>query len=217
MPRGPTERSTIHRHADRAAYDRETVHAILRAGLVAHIGFVVDAAPIVIPMVYAVVGDELVLHGARASRLLKALAGGVPVCVTVTIVDGLVLARSAFHHSMNYRSVVVLGQGREVTDVAEKHRAFEALIDHVVPGRNARIRGADDAELRGTSLVAVRIDEASAKVRRGPPIEEERDLDFPAWAGVIPLPTRGDPLEPADGLDPVRQAPTAEERAFARP
>ena len=216
MEKGPTERSTVKRHADRAHYDRAQIHAILDAGLVAHVGMVVDGAPIVIPMVYARSEETLYLHGARASRLQKTLAGGVPVCVTVTLLDGLVLARSAFHHSMNYRSVVVLGDAFAVTDEAEKHRAFEALIDHVVPGRNARIRRADDAELRGTSVLAMPIREASAKIRTGPPVEEERDLGFPAWAGVIPFAVRGEPLVPAEGLDEATQSPSEYERAYAR-
>lgn len=217
MQSGPSERSTVRRHGDRASYDEATVHGILDAGLVAHVGFVsADGTPIVIPMAYARMGDALVLHGARASRLQKSLAGGVPVCVTVTLLDGLVLARSAFHHSMNYRSVVVLGDARAVTSEAEKRAAFEALIDHVSPGRNARIRESDDAELRGTSVLVVPIREASAKVRRGPPVEEERDLAYPAWAGVISLPTQATTLVPADGLDPVTQAASAYERSFVR-
>ncbi len=217
MQRGPSERTTIRRAPQRGHYDREVIHAILDAGLVAHVGFVADGAPLVIPMVYARMGESLVLHGARASRLQKTLAGGVPVCVTVTLVDGIVLARSAFHHSMNYRSVVVMGEAHELTDEAEKHVAFRALVDHVVPGRNARIRPSDDAELRGTTVLAVPIAEASAKIRRGPPVEEERDLPYPAWAGVIPLRVRAEPLVPAEGLDPVTQAATDEERTFERP
>jgi nitroimidazol reductase NimA-like FMN-containing flavoprotein (pyridoxamine 5'-phosphate oxidase superfamily) len=216
MKTAKTERATIRRHADRAHYDHAQIHAILDAGLVAHVGFVTNGSPFVIPMVYARLGDEVLLHGARASRLQKTLAGEIPVCVTVTLLDGIVLARSAFHHSMNYRSVVLFGNARNVTDEAEKHRAFAALIDHVVPGRNARIRAADDAELRGTSVLAVKIDEAAAKIRTGPPIEEERDLPYPAWAGVIPLPVRAAPLVPAEGLDEATQSPDEYERTFVR-
>jgi hypothetical protein len=134
----------------------------------------------------------------------------------VTVVDGIVLARAAFHHSMNYRSVVMFGEARPVTDEAEKRRAFEALIDHVVPGRNERIRASDDAELRGTNVLAVPIREVSAKIRKGPPIEEERDLGFPAWAGVIPLPVRASELVPVEGLDARTQAAVETERRFAR-
>jgi nitroimidazol reductase NimA-like FMN-containing flavoprotein (pyridoxamine 5'-phosphate oxidase superfamily) len=216
VPEGTSSRSTIKRQPDRARYDAATVHAILDNGLVAHVGFVIDGAPFVIPMVYARLGDTIFVHGARASRLQKQLADGVPVCVTVTLVDGLVLARSAYHHSMNYRSVVVFGIAREVTVEADKRVAFERLIDHIVPGRNERIRAADAAELRGTSVLAISIDEASAKTRTGPPIEEERDLPYPAWAGVVPFEVEAKPLIDAVGLD-ATQRPTESETNFRRP
>lgn len=216
MKMGPSERSTIRRTPARGHYDVETVHAILDAGLVAHVGFCEGQTPLVLPMVYARRDATLYLHGARASRLQHELARGIPVCVTVTLVDGLVLARSAYHHSMNYRSVVVFGTARAVTDEAEKQLAFEALVEHLIPGRNERIRPADEAELRGTSVLAIPIEEASAKIRRGPPIEEERDLPYPAWAGVVPFVVRAEPLIDAARLE-HGQVPDELERTFVRP
>jgi len=192
--------SQVRRHPERAAYDRETVHAILDAGLVAHVAFVVDAQPFVIPMVYARVDDRIVLHGAAASRLQKRLATGVPASVAVTLVDGLVLARSAFHHSMNYRSVVVFGTAKAVVDEGEKRVAFDALVEHAVPGRSSRTRPASDRELRGTHVLALTIEAASAKIRRGPPIDDADDLELPYWAGVVPLPVVGGPTIDAPDL-----------------
>lgn len=208
-------RSTIRRHADRASYDRELVHGILDAGLVAHVAFVVDGQPFVIPMVYARRGDRIVLHGAAASRLQKQLATGVPVSLGVTLVDGLVLARSAFHHSMNYRSVVVFGTAKSVVDPAEKRVAFDALVDHVVPGRASIARPANENELRGTFVVELTIEDASAKVRSGPPIDDADDLALPVWAGVIPLPVVGAPPIAAPDLR-SGLVPAANEVAYRR-
>jgi uncharacterized protein len=179
--------ATVRRHPERAAYDRETVDAILDEGLVGHLGFVADQQPYVIPMLYARVGDTLYLHGAPASRLLGTLAGGVSFCFTVTLVDGLVLARSAFHHSLNYRSVVVLGEARSVIDREEKLAALEALVEHVMPGRSSDARGPSAAELKVTEVIALDLEGASAKVRTGPPVDTRRDMSRPVWAGELPL------------------------------
>ena len=190
----PTPRSTVRRLPDRARYDRATVEAILDEGLVCHVGFVDGGQPFVIPSAYARQGDRLVLHGSAASRMVKALAAGAPACVTVTLLDGLVLARSGFHHSMNYRSVVVLGRATEIEDPAEKRRALEAIVEHVAPGRAASVRPPNEKELRATRVVALRLDEASAKVRTGPPKDDEEDYALPVWAGELPL--RLEPLAP---------------------
>jgi nitroimidazol reductase NimA-like FMN-containing flavoprotein (pyridoxamine 5'-phosphate oxidase superfamily) len=180
-------RTTVKRLPQRGAYDRATVHAILDEGLVCHVGFVVDAQPYVVPTAYARVGDVLYVHGSAASRMLRALAGGIPICVTVTLLDGLVLARSAFHHSMNYRSVVVLGTARLVADAGEKSRAMEAIVEHIVPGRGADARPPNEKELRATSVLALPIEEASAKIRTGPPLDDPEDMGLRVWAGVLPL------------------------------
>jgi len=171
----------------RGAFDRETVYAILDEGFVCHVGFVHDGQPFVIPTAYGRVGDTLYLHGAKASRMLKALAAGGEVCVTVTLVDGLVLARSAFHHSVNYRSVVVFGRARAVGDEGEKNAALEAFTEHVCRGRWADVRWPNAQELAATSVVAVPLAEASAKVRTGPPVDDEEDYALSVWAGVLPL------------------------------
>jgi nitroimidazol reductase NimA-like FMN-containing flavoprotein (pyridoxamine 5'-phosphate oxidase superfamily) len=184
----------VRRLPDRARYDRETIHAILDEGLVCHVGFVDGGQPFVIPSAYARVGDRLVVHGSAASRMVKALASGAPACVTVTLLDGLVLARSGFHHSMNFRSVVVVGTATEVTDPAEKRRALDAVVEHVVPGRVGSLRPPSENELRATRVVALPLDEASAKVRTGPPKDDEADYALAVWAGELPL--RLEPLEP---------------------
>jgi hypothetical protein len=171
----------------RAAYDRATIHAILDEGLVCHIGFVADGQPFVLPTTYGRVGDRLYVHGAAASRMLRRLRDGLPVCVTVTLLDGLVLARSAFHHSMNYRSVVIVGVAVEVTDPAEKVRALEAVVEHVVPGRWSSVRAPTSQELKATMVLSLPICEASAKVRTGPPLDDPADREIPCWAGEIPL------------------------------
>lgn len=187
-----TPHTKVRRHAERGAYDVETIHTILDEGLVCHVGFVADGRPVVIPTAYARVGDELVIHGAIASRMLTALGAGVEMCVTVTLLDGLVLARSAFSSSMNYRSVVVMGRARLVTDIAEKRRALDALVEHLVPGRMDELRPHTDEEIRATTVVALEVHEASAKIRSGPPEDKEADRMLPVWAGVLPL--RQEPL-----------------------
>lgn len=186
-PSAPTERTTVRRLPDRGKYDAETIYKILDEGFVCHVGFVVDGQPFVIPTNYARVGDVLYLHGSAASRMLRTLAGGIPVCVTVTLVDGLVLARSAFHHSVNYRSVVALGRATLVEDLAEKMRALELFTNHIVSGRWNDIRQPAEQEMKATSVLRLPLDEVSAKIRTGPPKDDEPDYALPIWAGVLPL------------------------------
>ena len=183
----PTPRTRVRRLPNRAAYDAATIHAILDEGLVCHIGFVHEGQPFVLPTTYARVADALVVHGSAASRMLRGLRDGIPVCVTVTLLDGLVLARSAFHHSMNYRSVVILGTATEVTDAAERLSALEAIVEHVNPGRWAEVRPPNERELKATMVLRVPLAEASAKVRTGPPLDDAEDLGWPCWAGEVPL------------------------------
>lgn len=184
----PTERTQVRRLPARAAYDSETVFEILDEGFVCHIGFVVDGQPYVIPTGYARAGDTLYIHGSAASRMLRTLAGGVSVCVTVTLLDGLVLARSAFHHSMNYRSVIILGHAKMVEDREEKLRALEALTEHVIHGRWKDVRHPSESELKATIVLALPLAEVSAKVRLGPPKDDEADYRLPIWAGILPVP-----------------------------
>lgn len=185
-----TERTKLRRLPQRGSYERQTVYDILDEGFVCHVGFVSDGQPFVIPTAYGRAGDELFIHGARASRMLRALREGVEVCVTVTLVDGLVLARSAFHHSINYRSVVVFGRARVVEAAEVKMRALRAFTDHVVPGRWDEVREPNRQELDATLVLALPLNEASAKVRTGPPIDDEEDYALPCWAGVLPLAVR---------------------------
>lgn len=182
----PTSRTTVRRRAQRGHYDRATIDAVLDEGFVCHVGIADDHGPVVLPTGYVRIGDEVILHGSAANRMLRLAADGRPLCVTVTLLDGLVLARSAFHHSMNYRSVVVFGQAR-VVEGEEKVRALEAFVDHIVPGRSAEARPPDERELAATLVIAVPLDEASAKVRTGPPSDDEADMALDVWAGVIPL------------------------------
>lgn len=182
-----TPRTTLKRRAVRGSYDRPLIHAILDEGLVCHIGFTVDGQPFVTPTTYARSGDRLYIHGSVASRMLRNLASGVSICFTVTLLDGLVLARSAFHHSMNYRSVMIFGTAVEVTDLAERQRAFEAVVNHIVPGRYEATRKPDAQEIKATSIIALDITEASAKVRSGPVSDAEEDYALPYWAGVLPM------------------------------
>lgn len=180
-------RSTIKRHPERGSHDTEAVHAVLDAAPMGHLGFVVDGQPFVIPMLYGRIGDALYLHGSVASRLMRTVAGGVEVCLTATLVDGLVLARSAFHHSMNYRSVVLTGRVRELDERAEKRAAMARLVDRLSDGRDATLRPMHEWELDATRVLAVEIDHASAKIRSGGPLESIDDVTHPAWAGVVPL------------------------------
>ena len=183
-----TPRTELHRLPARGTYDRATVHAILDEALVCHLGFVYRDQPFVIPTTFARDGETLFVHGAAASRTLKALATGLPACVTVTLVDGLVLARTAFHHSMNYRSVVVLGNAREVTARDEKLRALSLFVEKISPGRASRVRSPNEKELHATSVLALVLDEVSAKIRTGMPKDEEgEDSVLPVWAGVVPI------------------------------
>ncbi len=183
----PSARTTVRRLPARAAYERATIDAILDEAVFCHLGFVVEAQPYVIPTIHARVGDRLYLHGSAASRMLRTLAEGVPLCATATLLDGLVLARSAFHHSLNYRSVVILGTAAEVTEPAERLAALEAIVEHVVPGRWREVRRPSERELKLTKVLSLPIAEASAKVRTGGPLDDEEDLGWPCWAGVLPL------------------------------
>lgn len=220
MPAGlkKTDRTTISRHSERASYDRDTAYAILDEGMVAHVGFDTDAGPTVIPMTYARLGDEIVLHGAVASRWMSGFGDGKPVSVCITLLDGLVLAQSAFSHSMNYRSVVCFGTATVVTDPARKQAAFRAFLDHLVPGRWDDTRQPDRKETDATIVLSVPIEEASVKIRSGPPKDAAKDLAEGHWTGVIPLQmTSGSPMpdpvmegnrtvpDYVAGFDPVRR------------
>ncbi len=182
-----TDRTKIKRLPNRGAYDSETINAILDEAFICHVGFVVDGQPYVIPMAYARIGGDVVIHGSSASRMLRNLAKGIDVCVTVTLIDGVVLARSAFHHSINYRSVVVLGKAELVEDVDEKNKALEAFTEHIVPGRWADVRWPTELELKATTVLRLPITEASAKVRTGGPVDDEEDYSLDVWAGVLPV------------------------------
>lgn len=185
----PTERTKVRRLAERGRYDRATVNEVIDEAYLAHVGFVVDGQPRVLPMTYGRDGDVLYLHGAVGNAMLRASAGA-EVCVTITLLDGLVLARSAFHHSMNYRSVVLLGIATKVEDEAEKRRAFDMVVEHVLPGRTDVARAANASELRSTLVLRLPIEEGSAKVRIGGPKDEPEDMGLPVWAGVVPLSLR---------------------------
>jgi hypothetical protein len=195
MSQAPTERTQVHRHPERADYDRQTIDAILDEALICTVSWVDgDGRVRSLPTIQARVGDTLYLHGSRAARAWKAVAAGAEVCVSATIVDELVLARSAFNHSMNYRSVVLYGRGREVTDPEELNTAARAITRHVLPGREDEARMPTPDEFKQTILFALPIEEASAKVRTGPPKDDEEDLGLPIWAGLLPLTTvAGDP------------------------
>ncbi len=191
----PTERSTIKRLPKRGSYDKAVVYTILDQAIVCHVGLATPDGPAVIPMGYARRGDELILHGSARSRLLEAMSHGAPVCVTVTLVDGLVLARSTFHHSINYRSVVLYGSPVGIEDPDEKAKALEAVVEHLVPGRSREARPANPGELLATRVVRLPIEEASAKIRVGPPIDDTSDLELDIWAGVLPFEKRpGEPI-----------------------
>jgi len=185
----PVGRTTATRHRERVRYDRETVHDVLDEALLCSVGFVVEGRPVVLPMLHARVGETLYLHGSTGSWMRGAAADGAEVCVTVTVVDGLVLARSAFHHSVNYRSVVLFGPVREVSETQEKAAALTAVVEHVLPHRSEEVRGPNPRELAATSVLAVGLAEVSAKVRTGPPVDDEEDLSAPTWAGVLPVVT----------------------------
>jgi len=191
----PTLRTTIKRVPKRGNYDRATIYSILDEGLVCHIGFVANGQPFVIPTAYGRAGDRLYIHGSPASRMLRLLQQGLDLCVTVTLLDGLVLARSAFHHSMNYRSVVVVGKATPVEEIEAKRDALKAFMEKLVPGRWEQTRQPNRNELLGTSVLSIPLLEASAKLRSGPPIDDEADYNLPVWAGEIPLRlVQGEPI-----------------------
>ena len=200
----PTSRTRVRRHRDRADYQRDQINAILDEGMICHVAASVDGVPWMIPTAYGREGDDLYLHGAAANHLLSAAVESGDVVVTVSLLDGLVLARSTFNHSLNYRSVVVFGRAEKLTDLAEKAHALEVIVDHLVPGRSAEARPPTESELRQTSVIRLPITEASAKVRSGPAIDQEGDVSLPIWAGVLPLRIVADPPQPdpanADGL-----------------
>jgi nitroimidazol reductase NimA-like FMN-containing flavoprotein (pyridoxamine 5'-phosphate oxidase superfamily) len=203
-----TERTRLGRIPDRGRHDRETVYQILDEGFICHVGFANDGQPFVIPTGYGRIGDHLYIHGSAASRMLRNLQKGIQVCVTVTLLDGLVLARSAFHHSMNYRSVVVLGKATLVDDPQEKLTALRAISENIVRGRWNEVREPSEQELKATSVLKLPIVEASAKVRTGPPKDDEEDYSLPIWAGVLPLrlvagEPQADPRAPVDARVPA--------------
>jgi nitroimidazol reductase NimA-like FMN-containing flavoprotein (pyridoxamine 5'-phosphate oxidase superfamily) len=207
QPYTPTPRTRLVREADRAVYDRETVYRILDEGFLCHVGFVAEGQPFVIPTSYGRKDGVLYIHGSAASRMLRNIKEGLPVCVTVTLLEGLVLARSIFNHSMNYRSVVVLGKATLVDDPDEKLAALRLLSEHIIPGRWADARQPNERELKATSVLRLSIEEFSAKVRQGPPIDDEEDYSFPTWAGVVPLEMiAGTPISDPR-LDPAREVP----------
>ena len=206
-PLSPTPRSTVRRGAKRARTDRGELHAVLDAGLIGHLGVVLDGSPVVLPTGYGRRGDTLYLHGSTGAASLRAAATGVPVCFTVTLVDGVVYARSAFHHSMNYRCAVVHGVARPVTDPEEHLLGLEALTEHLAPGSWTATRQPDRKELAATALLALDLTEASLKVRTGPPGDDERDLSAPVWAGVLPLRTAVGEPEPCPLLSPDTPVP----------
>lgn len=185
LKQGPL--SAPHSKVDRVNFDRTAAHEILDEALICHIGFIANGSPVVIPTIHWRIGDQLYFHGSHGSRMGQTMAAGHAICVTVTLLDGLVLARSAFHHSMNYRSVVLFGKAREIEDPGDKARAFDALMAKMTPDRCAAIRPANAKELAATKLLALTIDEGSVKLRRGPPIDAAEDMSWPVWAGVVPL------------------------------
>ena len=203
-----SERVRLRRRRERGRYDRAAIDAILDEALVAHLGVVdPDGQPLVLPVLHARREDVVYVHGSAASRTMRTLAGGAPACLTVSLLDGLVLARSAMHHSANYRSVVLLGRAASVQDQAGKLAAFEAIVEHVIPGRWADVRPPSENELRATSVLVFPIEEGSAKIRSGPPVDDEEDYRLPAWAGVLPLLTRVGAPQPDPRLRVGIQAP----------
>ena len=211
----PTERTTLKRLPKRGEYDHAAVYQILDEAFICHVGFITGDKPIVIPTSFARVANDLYIHGSAASRMLQSLEGGIDVCVTVTLIDGLVLARSAFHHSINYRSVVIFGNASIVTDRDEKTNALQAFTEHIVPGRWEDVRPPNESEMRATMVLKVPLVEVSAKVRTGPPIDDEEDYALNVWAGVVPLELRaGNPVNDdrlPSGIEPPDYA-----RSYAR-
>jgi len=203
----PTSRTRVVRESERGVYDREAAYRILDEGFICHVGFLVDGQPFVIPTSYGRKGANLYIHGSAASRMLRQMKEGVAVCVTVTLLDGLVLARSVFNHSMNYRSVVILGKATLVDDPEEKLTALRLLSEHILPGRWDDARQPNERELKATSVLLVPIEEFSAKVRTGPPVDDAEDLAFPTWAGVLPLEMKVGEAIRDPKLEPVRAVP----------
>jgi uncharacterized protein len=203
----PTERTQLHRLPKRGVYEREAVYRILDEGLVCHVGFVADGKPVVIPTGYGRQGDTLFVHGSAASRMLRTLGTGADVCVTVTLVDGLVMARAAFHHSMNYRSVVIFGKATVLEDPAAKRQALQVFTEHIAPGRWQEVRQPTPKELQATTVLAIPLEEASAKVRTGPPLDDEEDYALSVWAGVLPVEFTPQTPRPDDRLPKEIPAP----------
>ena len=204
-PSAPSARTRLVREADRAVYDRTAAYKILDEGFICHVGFVADGQPFVIPTGYGRVDDNLYIHGSAASRMLRRVDEGIAVCITVTLLDGLVLARSIFNHSMNYRSVVILGTARALRDPKEKLEALRLLSEHILPGRWVESRQPNEKELKATSVLRLPIEEFSAKVRQGPAVDDEEDYAFPTWAGVIPLTmVAGEPIDDARMMPGVK-------------
>jgi nitroimidazol reductase NimA-like FMN-containing flavoprotein (pyridoxamine 5'-phosphate oxidase superfamily) len=216
QPSAPSARTRLVREADRAVYDRAAAYRILDEGFICHVGFVADGQPFVIPTGYGRVDDNLYIHGSAASRMLRRVDEGIAVCVTVTLLDGLVLARSIFNHSMNYRSVVILGTAHAVNDPKEKLEALRLLSEHILPGRWVESRQPNEKELKATSVLRLPIEEFSAKVRQGPAVDDEEDYAFSTWAGVIPLEmVAGKPIDDARLMPDVKVPEYA--RVYIRP
>jgi nitroimidazol reductase NimA-like FMN-containing flavoprotein (pyridoxamine 5'-phosphate oxidase superfamily) len=203
----PSDRTRIRRIPARGNYDKDQINAILDEALICHVGLVSGDQPFVIPTIHMRLGEELFIHGSAASRMLEHAGAGARLCVTVTLMDGVVLARSAFHHSMNYRSVVVLAAARVVSDREEKRRVLEALVNRFSPGRSEHVRGPNEIELKATTLLALPIAEASAKIRTGGPVDDEEDLSLPVWAGVIPIQLQTTPPQVAEPSAPGAEVP----------
>jgi uncharacterized protein len=203
------------RRSDRAHYDRAAIHCVLDEGMIAHVGFEADGRPVVVPMAYGRIGDRLYIHGAKAARFAKTMGAGVPVCITVTLLDALIVGRSAFHNSMNYRSVMIHGMALRVEDAAEAEEALAAITDHMLPGRWAESRAVTEKEMRSTSVLRVEIEAASMKTRNSPPLDEEEDYALPFWAGVIALRLSTKPPEHDGRLLPGVETPASVE-AFMR-
>ena len=202
-----TQRTTLKRLPKRGSFNREVVNAILDEGFVCHVGFVAEGKPVVIPTGYARVAESVIIHGSQASRMLRTLGQGIDVCVTVTLIDGLVLARSAFHHSMNYRSVVIFGRALVIEERADKIAALRALSEHMIAGRWDEVRGPSERELQQTTVLSVPLNEASAKIRTGQPVDDDEDYGLPIWAGVIPLRVAADPPVPDPRLASALKIP----------
>ena len=213
----PSPRTRVRRLPERARYDRATIDAILDEALVAHVAYLVDGAPVVTPTLHWRDGDRLYLHGSGAGRMVRALVAGGPACIAVTLLDGLVLARSGFHHSANYRSVMVFGTATAVTDPEERRRALDRFIDARFAGRAAGLRPATATELKATAVLWLPLDEASAKVRTGPPTDDPGDLAWPAWAGVLPLGLEAGTPERAPDVDPALPVPACPTVAAREP